>query len=215
MRDDGRVIEDGALRMRERIERSEHDPLSFRAALLEVPELSRDAWVDRVLGLEEIPEDGDDLPKDGVPYLPASVDSILRVVDHAPVVASDVFVDLGSGIGRALALVHLLTGAHAIGVEIQHRLAEASRDLARRFPALRVTTLEGDAEELVAQLDEGTVFFLYCPFAIARVRRTLARLEPLARNRTLKVCSVDGPLPELPWLPRVHEVGSVAIHRTQ
>src|SRR4029078_9775031 len=101
------------------LERGQHDPSMFRAALLRVPPTERDAWLDLVLRLGELPDDGPALPRDCVPYLPCPVDALLRIVDQAPVRASDVFVDVGSGLGRAAALVHLLTGAATIGLEIQ------------------------------------------------------------------------------------------------
>src|SRR5690348_7895460 len=105
-----------AARVRSRIEGGQHDPSTFRVALLSVPPTERDAWLDLVLGLGELPADGPELPRDCVPYLPCSVDTLLRMVEQAPVRASDVFVDVGSGVGRAAALVHLLTGAAAIGL---------------------------------------------------------------------------------------------------
>ena len=98
-----------------------------------VPPVARDAWVDLALGLEAIAEDGPDLPRGCVPYLPCSVDALLRLIEHAPVGAGDVFVDVGSGLGRAAALVHLLTGAPAIGVEVQPAHVAASRALAMRL----------------------------------------------------------------------------------
>ena len=50
-----------------------------------------------------------------------------QIIEHARIDATDVFVDIGSGIGRAAAIVHLLTGAKAIGVEIQPQLVRAAR----------------------------------------------------------------------------------------
>ena len=82
---------------------------------------ARDAWVDQLFGLGAPPEDGPQLPVGCVPYLPCSVDALLRVAEHAPVRASDLFVDIGAGVGRAAALMHLLTGAPAFGVEVQPR----------------------------------------------------------------------------------------------
>src|SRR5262249_18543482 len=106
-----------------------HDPPAFRAALLGVPAGERDAWVDRVLGLDGLPDDGPALPAGGVPYLPCSVEVLLRMVDEASVGSGDVFVDVGAGPGRAIALVHLLTGAAAVGLEIQPALVSAAHDL--------------------------------------------------------------------------------------
>lgn len=123
-------------------------PPAFRAELERVPPRDRDAWLDRVLGLDAIPEDGPRLPPGCVPYLPCPVAALLGVLDATPFEASDVFVDVGSGVGRAAALVHLLTGVEVVGLEIQPELARASRELAQRFSLRRFTTVEGDAAEL-------------------------------------------------------------------
>jgi hypothetical protein len=175
-------------------------PALFRDALGEIPPVARDAWVDLALGLEAIAEDGPDLPRGCVPYLPCSVDTLLRLIEHAPVGAGDVFVDVGSGLGRAAALVHLLTGAPAIGVEVQPAHVAASRALAMRLRLRSASFLSGDAAEIVPQLTAGSVFFLYCPFSGDRLVKLLADLEPIARTRPIRVCAVDLPLPPCPWL---------------
>ena len=51
--------------------------------------------------------------------------------------------------GRALSFVHLLTGATAIGVEIQPELVRAARERAARLRLSRLTTLEGDATSIM------------------------------------------------------------------
>lgn len=191
------------------------DPGAFRAALLNVEPAERDRWVDRVLGLGELPDDGPELPRGCVPYLPCPVDVLLRTVDEAPIGASDVFVDVGSGLGRAATLVHLLTGAGAIGIEVQPALALASRDLASRLRLPGVSFVTGDASTLTAFMSIGTVFFLYCPFGGERVARFLADLEPVARTRTVRVCCVDLPLPARPWLTlQTEQPGNLAIYRS-
>jgi len=201
--------------MRARIRDGASTPREFRHALLAVPPLERDAWLDAVLELDEVPDDGPALPKGGVPYLPCPVEAVLRAVEEAGVDERDVFVDVGQGVGRVTALVHLLTGAAAIGVEIQPQLVAASRLLLARTGLERVSVVEGDAAELVAQLPVGTVFFLYCPFGGARLERTLASLEAVARSRPLRLCTVDLPLPQRAWLtPVTPSDGAVAVYRS-
>ena len=199
-----------AERARAEIERGGRAP-SFRDDLMAVPALERDAWVDRALGLGELPSDGPDLPAGGVPYLPCPVDALLRVVDRAPVRASDVFVDVGSGVGRATALVRLLTGASAVGLEIQHDLVLAARELTS--PLSGLSFVEGDAAELAASI-EASVFFLYCPFGPERVTKLLAGLEPMARARPLTIACVDLSLPPRPWLRLDALERELAIYRT-
>ena len=197
------------------IERGAHDPTLFREALLRVPVSARDAWLDRVLGLDELPDDGPELPRGCVPYLPCSVDVLLRMIDQAGVRASDVFVDIGSGVGRAIALVHLLTGASGIGVEIQPDLARIARELAARLALSRIPCIVGDAAQLPGSATGGTVFFLYCPFGGERLEQFLVQLEPLARTRTLRVCCVDLPLPTRAWLtPDPVQLGDLVVYRS-
>ena len=187
---------------RRSIERGVHDPSAFRAALLDVPPGERDAWLDLVLGLDDLPGDGPALPAGGVPYLPCSVEILLRIVDEAPVRATDVFVDVGAGPGRAIALVHLLTGAGALGLEIQPQLVEAAHRMTARLGLSRVRCIEGDAAGIAAFMVVGSVFFLYCPFSGARLAKVLDDLEPIATTRQLRVCCVCLPLPPRPWLTR-------------
>lgn len=210
---DGRDIE-SAERTRARLERGAHDPSTFRAALLGVAPVERDAWLDRALGLEGPPGDGPDLPRGCVPYVPSSVDVLLRVVEQAPVQASDVFVDVGSGAGRTGALVHLLTGAPVIGLEIQRGLVLAARELASRLPGCRLETIEGDAAVLTGTVATGSVFFFYCPFSGERLEAALDGLEPIGRTRAVRVCTVDLPLPPRSWLSLDRQPsGDVAIYR--
>jgi SAM-dependent methyltransferase len=195
-----RSHQDNADTIRANIERGERDPASFRAALLGVPPTDRDEWLGRVLGLGEIPDDDPQLPSGCVPYLPCSVDALLRVVDQARVRPSDVVVDIGAGVGRAAAFLHLITGAATIGLEIQPRLVLASRELAARLRASRMSFIQGDAANLAQYMTNGSIFFLYCPFSGERLAKLLACLEPIARTRNIRVCCVDLPIPPCSWL---------------
>ncbi len=160
-------------------------------------------------------DDGPELPTDGVPYLPCSVDVLLRMVDQAPVGASDVFVDVGAGVGRAATLVHLLTGAAVIGLEVQPALVRAARDLAAGLHLSRVSFFEGDAIELAGHIALGSVFFLYCPFSGDRLTTMLACIEPIARTRAIRVSCVDLPLPPCSWLTRDPQLsGDLTIYRS-
>jgi SAM-dependent methyltransferase len=206
-----------AERARRSIEDGHHDRLAFREALRRVPPSARDAWLDLVLGLGELPEDGGELPRGCVPYLPCSVDALIQVIDHVPVRTSDVFVDVGSGVGRAAALVHLLSGASVIGIEIQSQLVHSGRDLASRLSGSAISYIEGDATSLTKYITTGTVFFLYCPFSGERLVRLLAELESIAHGRTIRICSVDLPLPACRWLALEHQVATpqdIAIYRS-
>jgi len=201
--------------LRSLVVNDEAPPAAFRAALERVPPRERDAWLDRVFELDALPDDGPDLPSGGVPYLPSSVEVLLRVVDDASVRDGDVFVDLGAGLGRAATLVHLVTGAAAIGLEIQPALVHAARALATRLNLPRLSFVEADAASLAGPSVTGSVFFLYCPFSGERLRRVLADLERVARARPIRVCCVDLPLPPCPWLTLASPPsGALTIYRS-
>lgn len=201
--------------MRALIERGLHEPARFRAALTAVARDERDAWLDAVLGLGELPPDGPDLPRDCVPYLPCSVDALLRMVDQVPIGPCDVVIDVGAGLGRAAALVHLLTGAGVTGLEIQGELVVAARDVATRIRTSRISYVRGDAAKLAGFMMTASVFFLYCPFSGGRLGRVLTDLEAIARTRAISVCCVDLPLPPCPWLALDPPgAGDLAIYRS-
>jgi hypothetical protein len=208
-----RIHRDSADAIRAAVDRGAHDPISFRAALVDVPPNLRDEWFDRVLALGELPDDDPKLlPAGCVPYLPCSVDALLRVVDGASVRATDVCVDIGAGLGRAGAFLHLATGASVIGVEIQPELVRASRDVVARLP--RVSCIGGDAADLAVHMTMGSIFFLYCPFSGERLSKVLAGLEAIARTKTIRVCCVDLPLPPCPWLVAERREPDLAVYRS-
>src|SRR5689334_3623801 len=83
----------------------------------------RDEVAERLLGIAAPPA-GAALGADLVPYHPAGVEAVARAVVDVPVTADDLFVDLGSGLGKVVMLAHLLTGAAARGIELQPALVE-------------------------------------------------------------------------------------------
>ncbi|MDI3286053.1 methyltransferase domain-containing protein [Polyangium sp. 15x6] len=136
------------------------------------------------------------------------------MIELAEVQSEDVFVDVGSGLGRATALTHFLTGASAIGVEIQSALVRRARGLAARLNAQRVTVIEGDAAKLTRYITSGSVFFLYCPFSGSRLNQVMDDLASIAQTRVIRVCSVDLPLPSRSWLAPVSISGDLAVYRS-
>lgn len=178
-------------------------PELVRSTLSGVPREDYDPWLDLLLEVEEIPNDGFDLPRGCVPYLPCAASTVLGVVDQGGVTETDVFVDVGSGIGRAVSFVHLLTGARCIGIETQSSLIKLATERAERLHLSRTHFIRGDAVDSIRSITTGTVFFLYCPFDGERVERFLDGLESLARTKKILVCCVDMAPLERPWLTRL------------
>lgn len=189
--------------------------MSFATELLAVSPESRDAWLDRFLGFDDDALPADDRLSPGlVPYMPCGVGALSSMIEHAGVTKEDVFVDIGSGLGRVMAFVHLMTGARTIGVEIQPRLASRARALAQRLCA-PLEVIEGDATRIVPSLGAGTVFFLYCPFSGERLERFVDDLAPIARSHPIRICTVDVPLPRRDWLAVVHASRDLEVWRSR
>jgi hypothetical protein len=204
-----------AERLRQQLAGGRVAPEQLREALLRVSPRERDAWLDFVLELELPPEDGPELPRGGVPYLPCRVDALLSAIDAAHIRSSDVFVDVGSGVGRAGALVWLLTGAQVLGIEVQPALLEASRQLMARLGNASFTPVGEDARRLPSALARGTVFFLYCPFGGSGLETFLGGLAELAKTRELRLCLVDLPLAPRAWLRLASQADAeCAVYRT-
>jgi protein-L-isoaspartate O-methyltransferase len=98
-------------------------------------------------------------------------------------------VDLGSGLGRPALLAHLVTGARAIGVEVQPHLVAQARACAERLGASGVQFIAGDATAV--DVPQGTVFFIYASFNGPSLERVLRRL------RRGVLCAVDFEVPAL------------------
>ena len=162
-------------------------------ALMALPFDARDLWIDARLSVPGIPADLPNLPSGTVPYLPCEVDAIVRAIREAPVSAEDVFVDLGAGVGRPVLLAHLLTGASAIGVELQPHLIDHAR---RSAAGLDVSFIEADAS---MEIPDGTIYFIYATFNGAALRRVFDHLRQIAARHPIIVCAVDFEVDE-DWL---------------
>jgi Histone methylation protein DOT1 len=175
--------------------------------LLSVPVRDRDVWVDELLGLEEPPPDMPDLPRGSVPYLPAGVDEIVAMIVETPVQADDDFIDLGSGLGRATILTHLLTGARAGGVELQEPLVREARARATALNLAAVSFIHASAADVVP---DGSIFFLYAPCNGDMLTAVLRRIEAVARRRPIVVGAVGLEFRDVTWL-RPRKTSSVSL----
>lgn len=105
------------------------------------------------------------------PTLYSVADDMLKL---AGVTARDVVYDLGSGDGRILMLAAQKYGARGVGVEVDHRLVELSRQIAREGEvADRLTFIEGDLFDV--DISPATVVTLYLSPTVNK------RLEPKLR----------------------------------
>jgi SAM-dependent methyltransferase len=169
------------------------------AWLASLPPGERDAAIETHLGIAVEPSDSSPPGDHLVGYHGSGVAPIVHALAEVPVGGEDVFIDLGSGLGKVVILAALLTGAAARGVELQPALVQGARSAAARL-GIDVRFDVGDARE--ADVADGTVFFLYVPFTGPVLSTVLERLHEVARRRAIVVCALGVDLDQAGWLAR-------------
>jgi len=116
------------------------------------------------------------------PFITTPDEVVERMLRLAGTGAGDVVIDLGSGDGRIVIAAAQKFGARGIGIELDSRLVEKSRENARAAEvAERVSFIEGDV--LVTDISQASVVTVYLlPFLIDKLQpRFLAELKPGTR----------------------------------
>jgi hypothetical protein len=173
-----------------------------------------DSLLASLLDAGSLPDEEATREPEMVAYQPTPGRVILELLERAQLGASDVLVDVGSGLGWVAITAALLSDARAIGIELEPTFVAYARACARMLNLSRAVFVAADAR--VASLDTGTVYFLYTPFRGQMLRDVLGRLEAQAHTRPIRVfaygpCTLE--IERAGW-PRLHpsdaEVGAFA-----
>jgi SAM-dependent methyltransferase len=161
-----------------------------------VPPFDRDHFVEEVLGVAYPPLEEAALGSELTPYSPSGYDEIVHAFDATALGPGDRFVDLGSGMGKAVLLAALLTGASSTGIECDGALVELARSAAHGLRLDNVVFQRGDARD--AATEDARVVFMYLPFTgavlVTVLRRLLddaSRAAPRTRRRFLCAGALD------------------------
>jgi SAM-dependent methyltransferase len=170
---------------------------SLRGAALrkyfdELPLLERDHAVEELLGIAYPPLVEPELERELVGYSPSGYDEIVHALDVTGLGAGDRFVDLGCGLGKAVLLAGLLTGASCSGIEQNEQLCRDGQQVCRELRLDGAVLQHGDARE--AALGDPDVVFMYLPFTGGALTAVLARLmahwsRSAARGRRRYLCA--------------------------
>lgn len=173
---------------------------------------SLDALVSGVLAIAPPASDPAALPPEMVAYQPTPARVVLVLIARCQLGTEDCLVDLGAGLGHVPLLAATLSGARAIGIEIDAALCDAARHAAERLGLGRVRFVCADAR--TADLRDGTVFYLYTPFTGGVLQTVLERLRAAAAAKQIRICTY-GPylasVAEQPWLAPLPGVDGSAL----
>lgn len=136
-----------------------------------------------------------------VRYEPTPASVILELVDQIEFTNNDVFYDLGSGLGKVTALVHILTGCTCIGVEYEPSYCNYATHRAAELGLDNIHYINSDARYI--NYSDGTVFFLFNPFGGKIFDTVLEILHQESIKRPVSICSYGSctaPISKLPWL---------------
>ena len=151
-----------------------------------------DVLVAGLLGTDRMPDDdpAETLPE-MIAYQPTPARIILEIVRQTGLSPHDTFVDVGSGLGVVPTLVSLLSGAAAIGIEVQASYCRHADECVRRLNISNVRFVCQDARQ--ADFSMGTVFYMYTPFKGAMLQQVLERLHAEGLRRRFRLCTY-GPM---------------------
>ncbi len=145
-------------------------------------------------------------------YQPTPARAILELIEQMQIRPTDVFYDLGSGLGHVTILVALLTEASAVGIEIDQGLCDVAQHCIRRLALPTATMVCSDVR--AADLSEGTIFYMYTPFTGTILQAVLERLRLIAMQHPIRLCTYGPYLAEValqPWLTPVSAVGAITV----
>jgi SAM-dependent methyltransferase len=160
-----------------------------------------DAFVNGLFSDRPLPEQTMALMPGMVSFHKTPVRIVLELIRLAEMGSTDVFFDIGSGLGQVVLLVNLISGARATGIEYEPAYCAYATAIASRLCLTDTGFVNADALE--ADYSTGTVFFLYTPFEGTMLRDMLKLLHQASRNRAIRIftygpCSM--PVAGEPWL---------------
>ena len=116
-----------------------------------------------------------------VPFITTPDDVVERMLELAGTRRDDLVADLGSGDGRIVITAARKYGAHGLGIELDDKLVQVSRDNARKAGVAElVQFMQGDV--LLADFSKATVVTVYLlPELIGQLQTRFVDLKPGTR----------------------------------
>lgn len=140
-------------------------------------------------------------------YMPASYTDMFKFLKLGGLTKDDVFVDVGSGMGRAVFLASYLGAKRSVGVELIPWLHDVAEENRRDGNWPNVEFYCGDGREII--IPDVTLLALFNPFGPAIMEEMLAKLKK-QRKAPLRILYVnpfhEDVLERSGWLTRTSHV---------
>lgn len=165
-----------------------------------------DVFINQLLTNQLPPIETREREAEMVYYQKTPVSVVLELVKKARFKPGDVFFDLGSGLGQATILVHLLAGVLSKGIEFEPALCSYATTCAADLHLKNVAFINTDAR--IADYTEGTVFFMYTPFHGDIMEAVLQKLKEEANKRPIKIFTYGPCVAQVvqeDWLTKMNE----------
>ena len=167
-----------------------------------------DIFINRLLTLQNMPEQSRQLEPEMVFYQKTPARVVFELVKNAGFKKDDVFFDIGSGLGQVVMLVNLLAGIRTAGVEFDPAFCKYSEECATMLGLQDVDFINADARGV--DYSVGTVFFMYTPFKGKMLQDVLEILRKESLKREIRIITYGPCTSEVAaqdWLHRAFEAG--------
>jgi hypothetical protein len=144
-----------------------------------------DTFINALLADHPLPEATVAREPEMVFYQQTPARIILDLAERARLSPSDVFYDIGSGLGQVPILVNLLTGAKTRGIEYEPAYCDYATTCASQLNLPNVAFFNTPAQN--GEYTDGSVFFMYTPFEGAMLQQMLELLKKESRKRTISI----------------------------
>lgn len=186
--------------LRAKLEAGAYTPSDFRAQIADIRDYDLDGWARRLFGLYDVPANTIEYTSEMVGHVTTHTIQVLEMASEMG--PSDVFYDLGCGVGFVSILLSWLTGAKSVGIELEPAYVELARARAAAVGVQgRVRFVHGDLRE--QSYDEATAIFMFYPCRGAMLDAVLAKIEAGVRGRNVKLYSLglsSAALVARPWV---------------
>ncbi len=144
-----------------------------------------DLLINGIFPVLDIPVETKEREPEMVFYQKTPARIIFELAEKGHFMETDVFYDLGSGLGQVSILVNLLTGIKSKGVEFEPEFCNYARVCASELNSKNVEFINADAR--LMSYSDGTIFFMYTPFVGKILQEVLNIIEADSKKRTIRL----------------------------